>query len=389
MMHESYESLVNFVQESEKDQFRLLRQLVEQQSFSRFKAGVDAVGKSIANSLRGTGMVLDVVRESELGDQLVFRSPAYRTGVPALLLIGHMDTVYPVDSPFTWFKDDGQKVFGPGVIDMKGGLVTAIFALKALAGCRLLEKVPLTFICNSDEEIGSPASTPLIETEAARSLLGLGFECGGLQGEIVTGRKGKAGYLLSVKGRAGHAAFAGADKASAILELAHKIIALEQLNDARRKIVVNVGVIKGGIGPNTVADAAVAEIDTRFLTAADCADTAAKIARIAADCLVPGTRAELHQTPSRQPMVQSAANRQLFRIISRQAEMLGLPCREELRSGVSDMNTIAEAGIPVVDGMGPVGDCDHCDREYMIRNTLPSRTKLAALSILCSWEHFR
>ncbi len=384
-----HESLVNFVQENEKEQFRLLRQLVEQQSFSRFKAGVDAVGKWIADSLRGTGMVLDVVRESELGDQLVFRSPAYRTGVPPLLLIGHMDTVFPVDSPFNWFKDDGQKIFGPGVIDMKGGLVTAVFALKALAACRLLEAIPLTFICNSDEEIGSPASTPLMQTEAARSLLGLGFECGGLGGEVVTGRKGKAGYLLSVKGRAGHAAFAGADKASAILELAHKIIALEQLNDARRKIVVNVGVIKGGIGPNTVADAAVAEIDTRFLTAADCVDTAANIFRIAAECAVPGTSAELHQTLSRLPMVQSAGNRELFRVISGQADKLGLPCLEELRSGVSDMNTIAEAGIPVVDGMGPVGDCDHCDREYMIRDTLPSRTKLAALSIVSSWEYFR
>ncbi len=385
MMHES---LINFVQQSEKEQFRLLRQLVEQQSFSRFKAGVDAVGKWIADSLRGTGMVLDVVRESELGDQLIFRSPAYRPGVPALLLIGHMDTVFPVDSSFNWFKDDGQKVFGPGVIDMKGGLVTAIFALKALAACRLLEKIPLTFICNSDEEIGSPASTPLIQTEAARSLLGLGFECGGLGGEIVTGRKGKAGYLLSIKGRAGHAAFAGADKASAILELAHKIIALEQLNDARRKIVVNVGVIKGGIGPNTVADSAEAEIDTRFLTAADCVDTAAKIFRITAQCSVPGTSAELHPTPSRQPMVQSAVNRELFQVISRQADMLGLSCREELRSGVSDMNTIAEAGIPVVDGLGPIGDCDHCDREYMIKDSLSSRTKLAALAILSSWEHF-
>jgi glutamate carboxypeptidase len=309
--------------------------------------------------------------------------------VPGLLLIGHMDTVFPVDSPFNWFRDVGQKVFGPGVIDMKGGLVTAVFALRALAACRMLETIPLTFICNSDEEIGSPASTPLIQTEAARSLLGLGFECGGLHGEIVTGRKGKAGYFLSVKGRAGHAAFAGADKASAILELAHKIIALEGLNDTRRQIVVNVGVINGGIGPNTVADAAIAEIDTRFLSAADCVFTAANIFRIAAECSVPGTSAELRQTPSRMPMVQSAVNRELFQVIARQADMLGLPCREELRKGVSDMNTIAEAGIPVVDGMGPVGDCDHCDREYMIRDTLPSRTKLAALGIVGSWEHFR
>ncbi len=382
------ESLVAFVEKNQKEQFSLLEQLVLQQSFSRCKGGVDRVGRMIADSLQGTGMVLDVIQESEVGDQLVFRSPAYRPGLPALLLIGHMDTVYPVDSHFNWYKDDGSKIFGPGVIDMKGGLVTAIFAIKALAASNLLEKIPITFICNSDEEIGSPASRPLIKTESERSLLGLGFECGSLGGEVVTGRKGVARYLLVVKGRAGHAAFAGSDKASAILELAHKIIALEGLNDYQRKIVVNVGEINGGIGPNTVADSAVAEIDTRFLVLADAEETAAKIERIALDCSVPGTRAELHRTLSQMPMVQSAANRELFQVICREADMLGLPCREELRSGVSDMNIIAESGIPAVDGMGPIGDCDHCEREYMVKDSLPARTKLAALSILSSWNHF-
>ena len=390
MMKESLmkESLITFIEKSVKEQFRLLEQLVLQQSSSRFKEGVDAVGQMIAASLKGTGMTLEVVSESEVGDQLIFRSPAYRTGLPSLLLIGHMDTVYPFDSPFNWYRDDGSKVFGPGVIDMKGGLVTAIFAIKALADCRLLEKIPLTFVCNSDEEIGSLASAPLIRTEAERSFLGFGFECGGLNGEIVTGRKGQVCYLLAVKGQAGHAAFAGPEKASAILELAHKIITLERLNDSERKIVVNVGVIRGGIGPNTVADSAVAEIDTRFLVSADADDTAARIEQIALECLVPGTRAELHKTLFRLPMVQSKGNRGLFQLISREAERLGLPCREELRCGVSDASVIAEAGIPVVDGMGPVGDCDHSEREYMIRDSLPARTKLAALSILSCWRHF-
>jgi glutamate carboxypeptidase len=382
------EALVAFVEKSEKEQFRLLEDLVLQPSFSRFKEGVDAVGQKIAASLRETGMVLEVVRESEVGNQLVFRSPAYRPGLPAILLIGHMDTVYPVDSSFNSYRDDGNMVFGPGVVDMKGGLVTAIFAIKALAGCGLLSKIPLTLICNSDEEIGSPASYPLVQTEAERSLLALGFECGGLRGEVVTGRKGKAGYLLAVKGLAGHSAFAGPDKANAIHALAHKIIALERLNDFQRKIIVNVGVIKGGIGPNTVADLALAEIDTRFMEIADAEETAMKIEQIAMECSVPGTRAELHRTPVRLPMLQSAANKELFQLILREADTLGLPCLEEFRSGVSDVNTISETGIPVVDGMGPIGDCDHSDREYMIKDSLPARTKLAALSVLSSWTHF-
>jgi glutamate carboxypeptidase len=381
-------SLISFIDKHEKEQFRLLEQLVLQQSFSRFKAGVDAVGNRIAASLHETGMVLDVVRETEVGNQLLFRSPAYRIERPGLLLIGHMDTVYPVDSVFDWYRDDGSKVFGPGVIDMKGGLVTAIYALKALADCRLLEKIPLAFICNSDEEIGSPASEPLIRTEAARSLLGFGFECGGLHNDIVTGRKGKTSYLLVVKGQAGHAAFAETDKASAILELAHKIIALEHLNDHHRQITVNVGVIKGGIGPNTVADSAIADIDIRFVKIDDAEKIDIEIERIARECFVPGTWAELHRTPSRRPMVQAPGNKKLFQLICREAEMLGMSCCEEFRSGVSDVNTIAEAGIPVVDGMGPIGSCDHSDREYMIRESLLARTKLAALSVVSSWNCF-
>lgn len=383
------EKIVACVDSDEAEQFTLLRQLVLQQSSSYFKPGVDAVGKMLADALIPLGMRGDVVKHSEVGNQLIFRSSAYREDVPSVLLIGHMDTVFPVDSPFDWYRDDGVKVYGPGVIDMKGGLVVAVSALKALSVCGLLDKIPLALICNSDEEIGSPASTPLIKTEAMRSLFALGFECGGLNGEIVTGRKGKAGYRLTVRGVAGHAAFAGANKASAILEMAHKVIALEQLNDPDRKIVVNVGVVHGGIGPNTVADKATAEIDTRFLQLADAADTASRIEAISQSSTIPGTLGELEKTPGRLPMEQNDVNRELYQLIRQEADVLKLSCQEELRSGVSDANTIAETGIPVVDGMGPIGDCDHSDREYMVRDSLPARSKLATCAIVRGWEHFR
>lgn len=306
-------------------------------------------------------------------------SPSYISAV--------MDTVFPVDSPFNYCREHDGKISGPGVIDMKGGLVTVIFAIKALAEKKLLDHIPLTFICNSDEEIGSPNSRTLISQEASKSLFALVFECGGLNGEVVTGRKGKAGYRLEVRGQAGHAAFAGPDKASAIHELAKKIIALEQLNDYQKKIVVNVGVVKGGIGPNSVADFAEAEIDTRFLGMADAQLLAEKIDQIASKCTVPGTRSQLHKRSGRMPMEQTDANRYLHKLVQKQAGYLGVPCVEELRSGVSDANNIAEHGIPVIDGMGPIGDCDHSDREYMIKDSLPARTKLAVLSILAGWDH--
>ena len=167
--------------------------------------------------------------------------------------------------------------------------------------------------------------------------------------------------------------------------MAHKIVALEQLNDRDRKIVVNVGVIWGGIGPNTIADHAVAEIDSRFLSGSDAADTAERIARISLQCTIPGTKAELVKTSERLPMEQNSSNSRLFQVIHNEAQLLGMLCVEELRSGVSDANTIAQAGIPLVDGLGPIGDCDHSDREYMIRASLPARARLAAAGILASW----
>jgi len=382
------ERIISYLDEHEENQFHLLRELVLQSSFSHYKEGVDKVGELLRRQLESCGMKVEVVKEKEAGDQLIFRSAACSREEKSILLAGHMDTVFPVDSAFNWYRENDGKVSGPGVIDMKGGLVVAVFAIRALANYGLLDTVPVTLICNSDEEIGSPYSSRLIREEAAGCLLAMVFECGGLHGEIVTGRKGKAGYHLDVKGRAGHAAFAGRDKASAILELAHKTIAIEDLNDVSRGIVVNVGVIEGGVGVNSVAETAGVGIDTRYLYEEDAGKTAEKIRQIAEKSTVPGTSAILRETSSRMPMERSGRNMNLFHLIEEQAEFLGIQVREELRSGVSDANTIAESSVPVIDGMGPVGDCDHSDREYMIKESLPARTKLAALSLIACWNHY-
>lgn len=381
-------TILSYLNDNEEGQFQLLEKLVLTQSFSRNKAGVDAVGELLTEFLLPLGLIPEVVQESELGNQLLFRSPAWSPDRPGLLLVGHMDTVFPEASDFNWYRDDGELVRGPGVIDMKGGLVVAAWALAGLARAGLLEEIPLTLICNSDEEVGSPASAPLILREAKRSLVGMGFECGGLAGEMVTGRKGKGGYLLRVRGRAGHAAFAGPDKGSAILEMSHKIIALEKLNDVEKQLVVNVGTICGGIGPNTVADLSAVEIDTRFLRLEDAVETETKIREITENCQIPHTRGELEEIGGRYPMEQSSGNRRLFALVEQEAKNLGLACREELRSGVSDANTMSGSGIPVLDGLGPIGDCDHSDKEYMIRKSLPDRSRLAALSMIAAWEHF-
>lgn len=380
--------ICTYLDSREEEMFALLGQLVCQPSPSRYKEGVDAVGAMLVAALHDCHGTWEISRQEHYGDHLLFRSAAWNRHRPSILLFGHMDTVFPMDSPFSGCHDDGVIVRGPGVIDMKGGLVSAIFAVKALDHLGLLDTIPLVLLCNSDEEIGSPTSTELFYREARGSCLALGFECGGLQGEVATGRKGRRGYTLTVHGRAGHAAFAGPDKASAILELSHKIIALEQLNDPQKSIVVNVGTIIGGIGANTVAARAIAEIDTRFLTSRDAIDTARRIDAIVEKRTVDGTGAEVVTSGERFPMEQTAANAELYGVIAEEARLLNLPCRAELRSGVSDANTIAQAAIAVVDGLGPVGAGDHSEREYMMRESLPARSKLAACSIIAAWQRF-
>ncbi len=145
-----------------------------------------------------------------------------------------MDTVFAADTDFTAYREDDTQAYGPGVIDMKGGLVAGIFALKALSAVDLLKRIPLVFVFNSDEEVGSRRSLALIRKEARKSACAFVLEAGGLNGEVVTARKGNLSATLIVNGRAGHAAFAGADKASAILEMAYKTLAIEALNDPDR-----------------------------------------------------------------------------------------------------------------------------------------------------------
>lgn len=381
--------LTKYLAGQEQDQFRFLRELVLQPSYSGNKQDVDGAGALLIKELDNLPMRLEVIRQDETGDHLIFRSPACNPQRGSILLVGHMDTVFPRDSGFNSYREENGKVFGPGVIDMKGGLVAAVFALKALHHQGLLDTIPITLICNSDEEIGSPTSRELITEESRKALFGLVFECGGLAGEIVTGRKGKNGFNLAVSGRAGHAAFSGAEKASAILEMAHKIIAIEKLNDSHRQLVVNVGTIEGGLGPNTVPDSASARIDTRFLSQLDGQECIDALTRITRTCITPGTSAELTHTGGRAPMEQSAGNDILFRLIETEARRLGQKVLAELRSGVSDANTMASAGLPVVDGMGPVGDCDHSDREYMIRDSLPGKTLLAARVIASGWQQLQ
>jgi glutamate carboxypeptidase len=378
-----------FLKTRHQEMFSLLEEMVRIQSGTYNKAGVDRVGRLILSVLQPHGLSCRIVEQESSGNHLVVRSNCEDPSDKQILLTGHMDTVFPEDTGFTGYREDSARAYGPGVIDMKGGLVAGIFALKALGSETLLKKIPLTFIFNSDEEIGSPGSRALIQQEAAKSAFAFVLETGGRNGEIVTGRKGNLSLRLSIRGKAGHAAFAGKEKASAVLELAHKIIAFESLNDPDRGITVNVGKVNGGIGPNTVADHALARIDFRFTEPPDKVKLENSISEITRRVDVPGTDSGFTVLSSRPPMPASAKNKNLFKAVQETAQSLGFSVAEEFRAGVSDANVIAGENTPVIDGLGPIGAMDHSEDEYMIKDSLMQRSSLIACALIDCWEKYR
>ncbi|MFO7555877.1 MAG: M20 family metallopeptidase [Desulfobacterales bacterium] len=385
----SHNRIISFLKEHHRDMFALLEKMVRIQSGTYNKQGVDQMGRLIMSTFQTDAVSCRIIEQDTFGNHLVVSSLCNEPFDKQILLTGHMDTVFPEDTGFNWYKEESTHCFGPGVIDMKGGLVAGIFALKALDNEKLLTKIPVKFFFNSDEEIGSPSSKTFIQQEAVNSAFAFVLETGGRNGEIVTGRKGNLSLELNIKGIAGHAAFAGKDKASAIAELAHKIIAFESLNDLDHGITVNVGKVSGGIGPNTVPDHATARIDFRFTKPADKSDLENSISEITKNQNIPNTRSLFSILSSRPPMPASEENRKLFQAVQETAASIGFSVSEEFRAGVSDANLIAGENTPVIDGLGPIGAMDHSEDEYMIKASLLQRSVLLACAIKDCWEKYQ
>jgi glutamate carboxypeptidase len=380
--------IITFLKAYNRDMFGLLEKMVLIQSGSTNKEGVDALGRFIKSTFQSNNVSCQVIEQDKYGNHLVVRSLCKGQFNTQILLVGHMDTVFPKDTGFNWYREEKTRCYGPGVIDMKGGLAAGIFALKALDNENFLTQIPITFIFNSDEEIGSPSSKALVQQEAKKSIFAFVLETGGRNGEIVTGRKGNLSLELKIKGRAGHAAFAGKDKASAIVELAHKIIEFESLNNPHGGISVNVGRVNGGIGPNTVPEHASARIDFRFLKNPDKAYLEKKIAEITQKQNIQNTHSHFVILSGRPPMPVSEKNKKLFQAVQKTAKSIGLSVDEEFRAGVSDANLIAGEDTPVVDGLGPIGAMDHSEDEYMIKESLLQRSALLANAIIECWKKY-
>lgn len=343
-----------------------IEQLVTVNSHTRNKPGGDAVGDLLVQGAEELGLVVRRIPSELYADHLVFATKAAAESAEgATVLVGHHDTVFPAGS-FEGFVRDGELVRGPGVLDMKGGLVVMLEALRALREVGLLDALPLRMIVVGDEEIGSPEGRAVIQHEAEGARAALVFEAGRAFDRVITARKGTGSAKLVARGVAAHAANDHAKGRNAIWALARFIDHAQRLTDYERGVTVNVGVVRGGDAKNTVPDHAECEIDFRFVHAADGAATfeALREAAAAAAGEVLGTSLELSGGPNRMPLERTPENLAVYEAYAACARAAGLGGEEAaLIAGGSDASSTASIGIPSIDGLGPRGAGFHTKDE--------------------------
>ena len=360
----------------------LLREVVDIDSGSYDKAGVDAVGARFIRYFESAGLSATREPHATFGDAIHVRLDDTPTNEKPIVLMGHRDTVFPKGEVTKRpFRIDGDRAYGPGVADMKAGLVMNAFvmaAFKKFGG----SPAPLTALITADEEIASPSSRPVIERVARAARCVFNAEPGRPTGAVVTGRKGGVFMVLDVEGRAAHSGGAFEKGITAIGELAHKIVAIHALTDLKRGITLNVGLVRGGQSVNTTAPTATGEIDMRYVHAADRAKTLAAIEKIVATSTVPGATAKLTIRGEFLPLNQTPEAETLFAGYRAAAADAGLAITGEFSGGCADSGFTAAVGCPTLCSTGPVGGNAHTFEEYLELSSIVPRAQALALAIL-------
>lgn len=368
------DQLLSYAKQKQKDIIALTRELVECESPSdspeAIRRFVDLFAEKVAD-------IADCKRIAGGHLQCTFRLPGKKkTG--QVMALGHSDTVYPLGTLAKMpFRQSQGRLWGPGVLDMKAGIVFFVFAMRALRDLDIPVNRKVVLQLNSDEEVGSDSSRPLTEKEARRSAAVLVLEPGqGMNGMLKTARKGVGDYVVAVKGKAAHAGVDFANGASAILELARQIEKISTFTQVERGITVNPGVISGGTRTNVIAAEAQVEVDIRIARAKDGAGLDKKFRSLKAvdkRCTVTVTGGL-----NRPPMERTAGVAALFQKAKALGRELGIELEESSTGGGSDGNLTAALGIPTLDGLGGVGEGAHAPNESILIDRIADRTALLA-----------
>jgi glutamate carboxypeptidase len=357
-------ALERAVQGRAEPMLELIRELVTINSHTPNKAGGDAVADVIEREATSLGLTARRVASDKYADHLVLSTPSgLASPQGAVVFVGHHDTVFPPGT-FEGFTREGGIARGPGVLDMKGGIVVMLEAVRAAVP--FIQHLPLRIVLVGDEEIGSPEGRPVIQEETRGAACALVFEAGRAADKIITSRKGTGSVVAVATGKAAHAANDHKSGVNAIWALSRFIDRAQALTDYGRGITVNVGVIRGGEAKNTVPDRAECQIDFRFERIADAEETFLALRRCAdeAAASIAGSALSLSGGPQRMPLERTPSNIALYQEYAAHARTAGLGADEAaLIAGGSDASSTAAIGIPSIDGLGPRGAGFHTKEE--------------------------
>jgi len=369
---------LGYFKERQEQMVQTIRQLAEIESPSDNKAAVDRLGSLLAGRFEGVGGHAKFHRTRDFGDHLQVDFPG-RSGGKPIMLLGHLDTVYPLGTLQTMPVRVGDgRLYGPGTFDMKSGIAFMLHAIEALREWHADEVPrPLTILLVSDEEIGSDSSRQITESLAKKSAAVLVLEPAyGAKGAVKTARKGVGEYVLKVTGKAAHSGLDFEKGESAIIELARQILEISKMVDLKRGITLNVGTIQGGTRSNVIAAEASAVIDARVMRIKDAAMLDRKL-----HALKPFNRKcklEISGGVNRPPLERTPKVAALYKKASEIAKELGWKLEEAAVGGGSDGNFTAALGIPTLDGLGGVGEGAHATHESVTISELPRRAALIA-----------
>jgi glutamate carboxypeptidase len=355
-----------------------LRTWVETESPTDDAASVNRLVDRAEAGLRAAGAAVTRIPGCDgYADNLLARigtsvGPTHGKGI---LVAGHLDTVWPMGTLATMpFRVAGDRAHGPGIFDMKAGSYLAFHAVTSLLAQKVATRLPVTLLLTPDEEVGSPTSRALIEAEARKSAYVLIPEPAGPGGAVVTARKGVGRFVMRIKGVAAHSGGNFQDGRSAVVELAHQIIAINRMVDPARGITTNVAPISGGTRPNVIAPEALCEIDLRVATVEDGERMEAAILGLGA--VTEGCTVTVTGGMNRPPFAENPANMALYAQAAAIAERLGLALPKQHRGGGSDGNFTAALGVPTLDGLGCTGAGAHADHEHILWRDLSGRARL-------------
>jgi glutamate carboxypeptidase len=365
-----------------------LKNIVNIDSGTYNKQGVDRVGEYLQERFQAFGFSTRFDRQERYGDHLIATHQGNTPNGPRLLLIGHMDTVLADGEaqrrPFTIssspiYRGSGARIAtGPGVLDMKSGLLIGMYALHLLIGAQEANYQSVTFLCNSDEEVGSPSSKPLVQELARQANAALVLEPGRNETTVVSSRRGVGQYRVEVQGVSAHAGVEPKRGRNAILELAYQVQRLQALNDTIPCTSLNVGVIHGGERPNVVPEYAYCDIDIRVSDQAGLKALEAAMRKVTSRNVVQGTKITLSGSMCHMPFERTEGNARLVQLAKEVGLEMGLKIEDVGSGGGSDGNTTSAMGVPTLDGLGAGGGLAHNPGEYIELDYLHKRIALLA-----------